>query len=35
MYKLIRKKLLENGFIHYEISNFSKPNFQSKHNLNY
>ncbi|MDD4036578.1 MAG: radical SAM family heme chaperone HemW [Bacilli bacterium] len=35
MYELIRKKLLENGFIHYEISNFSKEGYQSKHNLNY
>ena len=28
--------LLENlGFIHYEISNFAKEGFQSRHNLNY
>lgn len=28
--------LLENlGFIHYEISNFAKEGFESKHNLNY
>ena len=29
------KKLLEkNGYIHYEISNFSKPGYESKHNMN-
>lgn len=27
--------LKEAGFVHYEISNFSKPFFESKHNLNY
>ncbi|WOC51454.1 oxygen-independent coproporphyrinogen-3 oxidase [Bergeyella porcorum] len=27
--------LKENGFIHYEISNFSLPNFESKHNSAY
>lgn len=35
MYELISKKLKDNGFIHYEISNFSKPGYQSKHNLVY
>ncbi len=33
MYKLICKKLKE--FNHYEISNFAKKGFASKHNLNY
>lgn len=33
MYKLICKKLKK--FNHYEISNFSKEGFASKHNLNY
>lgn len=27
--------LNESGFIHYEVSNFAKPGFQSNHNLNY
>ncbi len=27
--------LKEKGFNHYEISNFSRPGFESKHNLNY
>lgn len=27
--------LEDNGFIQYEISNFSKPNFESQHNSNY
>ena len=28
-------KLAESGFGQYEISNFAKPGYQSKHNLNY
>ena len=35
MYELIVKELLEDGYNHYEISNFSKPGFESKHNLTY
>lgn len=35
LYYFARKKLEENGFIQYEISNFSKKDFQSKHNLKY
>ena len=27
--------LIQKGYIHYEVSNFSKPNKQSIHNLNY
>ena len=27
--------LLDAGFIHYEISNYAKPGFESKHNSNY
>lgn len=35
MYDFISKTLKDNGYIHYEISNFAKPNFFSKHNLKY
>lgn len=35
MYDYIVKKLDKSGYIHYEISNFSKPGFESKHNLTY
>lgn len=35
MYNLICKRLKDNGFNHYEISNFSKKNYESKHNLTY
>ena len=35
MYELIIKKLKEKGFNHYEISNFSKIGYESKHNLAY
>lgn len=34
-FELLQKKLNENGFDHYEISNFGKPNFYSLHNSNY
>lgn len=35
MYEEIEKDLISNGFIHYEISNFAKKGFESKHNLVY
>lgn len=35
MYKKICEKLKENGFIHYEVSNFSKKGYESRHNLVY
>jgi len=35
MYKLISKTLKEKGYNHYEISNFAKENYESKHNLTY
>lgn len=34
-YYLIRNKLISAGFEHYEISNFAKSGFESKHNLCY
>lgn len=35
MYNLIRSKLKKNGYNHYEISNFAKKGYESKHNLVY
>jgi oxygen-independent coproporphyrinogen-3 oxidase len=35
MYELMLEKVAEFGYEQYEISNFSKPNFQSKHNNKY
>ena len=35
MYRLICDKLKDNGYIHYEISNFCKNGYQSRHNLTY
>lgn len=35
MFERIRKKLLSLGYIQYEISNFAKPNFESRHNTIY
>ena len=35
MYKLICKEMKKNDYYHYEISNFSKPGYESKHNLCY
>ncbi|MDP8269277.1 MAG: radical SAM family heme chaperone HemW [Candidatus Tenebribacter davisii] len=34
-YYFIRSKLISTGFDHYEISNFAKKNYYSKHNLCY
>lgn len=34
MYWETKKILEQNGYIHYEISNFSKKGYESKHNLN-
>ncbi len=33
MYWTVKKMLEQAGYIHYEISNFAKPGFESKHNL--
>lgn len=35
MFELIHNKLLSRGFERYEISNYAKPGFESKHNLLY
>ena len=35
MYLKAIETLTNNGFKHYETSNFAKPSFESKHNLNY
>lgn len=35
MFEYIISTLSSNGFEHYEISNFTKPGFESKHNLMY
>lgn len=35
MYLLINNYLESKGFLRYEISNFAKENFESRHNLNY
>ncbi len=32
---MMAETLVQNGFEHYEISNFAKPNFRSKHNSSY
>ena len=34
-YYLIREKLISAGYLQYEISNFAKKDFESKHNLTY
>ena len=34
MYHFAKNKLEENGYIHYEISNFCKKGYESKHNIN-
>ncbi|MGI6224647.1 MAG: radical SAM family heme chaperone HemW [Peptococcales bacterium] len=35
MYRLTEKYLTQAGFIHYEISNYAKPGYQSRHNQIY
>ena len=34
-YDIAEEILKENGFIHYEVSNWSKPGYESEHNLTY
>jgi oxygen-independent coproporphyrinogen-3 oxidase len=35
MYYMLKSKLKEAGYIHYEISNFAKPGYESRHNSAY
>ena len=35
MYETLKKKLKENGYVHYEISNFSRNGFECRHNIVY
>jgi len=35
MYNKVIERLKDNGYQHYEISNFCKPGFESKHNMVY
>lgn len=35
MYELVIDRLEEAGYRHYEISNFARPGFESRHNLTY
>lgn len=35
MYRYIENRLIDKGYIHYEISNYAKDGYQSFHNLNY
>jgi oxygen-independent coproporphyrinogen-3 oxidase len=35
MYGLAKEKLSDAGFLHYEISNFSLPGYECKHNITY
>ena len=35
MYNLIINKLEKNGYKHYEVSNFAKEGYESRHNLTY
>ena len=34
-YNMLRSKLTESGYLHYEISNFARQNLVSKHNTSY
>ena len=34
-YDIVNEVLVSHGFIHYEVSNWAKPGYQSEHNLTY
>jgi oxygen-independent coproporphyrinogen-3 oxidase len=34
-FHLVMDRLLQAGYVHYEISNYAKPGFESKHNSSY
>ena len=34
-YDIVEEGLVKNGFVHYEVSNWAKPGYQSEHNLTY
>ena len=34
-YDIVEEELVKDGFVHYEISNWAKPGYQSEHNLTY
>ena len=34
-YDVVEQELVKNGFVHYEVSNWAKPGYQSEHNLTY
>ena len=35
LYDIVEETLIKNGFIHYEVSNWCQPGYQSEHNLTY
>ena len=35
LYSFVSEKLISNGFEHYEVSNFAKDGYKSRHNLKY
>ncbi|MBR5755384.1 MAG: radical SAM family heme chaperone HemW, partial [Erysipelotrichaceae bacterium] len=35
MYEMIEKMLTDNGYIHYEVSNYCLDGYESKHNMSY
>lgn len=35
LYDIVETKLIQNGFGHYEVSNYAKPGFESRHNRAY